>query len=1008
MRREKILLLALMMAGSFFMASFVYSANTDIIINEIGAYPTSTHEWVELWNKGNEPVDLDNWVFWENNTNHRLSVTGTSDSIVAAGEYAVIAQKGDQFRKDYPNFIGSIFDSTWTSLSESGEEIGLKDGNGNFIEQFTYLPTTNFSLERKNPGLADYTATNWQEHMSGHTLGAVNSNVTGVGAGNGSGTGETAVTSSTTGDGSAAANSAVNTALWAGLRLNEIMIDPESGAEWVEIFNPGASSVDLSGGTLCDSRTATDCVIASPTSTIGAGGWLVIYLSSARLNNNGDAVILKNPSGAVADRVVYGSGGVGLPKEGQTLARRVDGQKSGNDSRDWAVTTVATPGAANSIVAPVVATESSAQASGGGGSSSGSSVSKSVKVPVSTSTLAVVGGSPVVFNEVFPNPGGADAAGEFVEMKNISATATVSLVGWRIETTGGQRFVVASTTLGPGAIAVWYRAVSGLVLKNSTETLTLFNERGVAVDRLLYEIAPEGQSYNRKSVGGWGWSRSPTPGQENKIVMPDSVKIIWQISAPKSGLAGRELNFDATGSTDPRGGAWLFSWNFGDGTLIDGGRVSQVFAREGNYTITVSATSTAGTVGQRLVLVRIGSRIMTQANQVVISEAFPNPLGADTMEFVEIFNGSVTSTQIGGWSLVSGDKKFVIPENTTINSGGFLVFKRLVTGIALNNRGGALELHDANDDLIDEVTYAASKEGKSYTLGPEEEWRWVTPTPGASWSAEDWEAADKGVKTAEVKLVTAPNKQKKTVVKKTVSKNSGTIQTIVGIVSALPGTLGSQYFYLTSADGGVQVFQSKKDWPSLQIGDEVAARGRLHAVRGVSRLTVAAASDIDILDSEKALVPERLASGDAVNWPSGSLVEVQGEITELKSSYGYIDDGAGDVLVYFKSGAKINSKQFKLGQRVRVVGILERTTKGARVLPRSLGDIEVMVSSSESVVSQGSATSMPATEKYLTATAGGVTTLLLGFLARARGALLVGGVKKVVKVAVAVFKRNQG
>mgnify|MGYP000284651848 FL=1 len=172
MKRRTSIILGLLL-GSFFVAHTVFSANSSIVITEIGAYEDDNHEWIELWNKGPKPVNLDGWKFWENNTNHGLSVSGT-DPILGPGYYGVIVQDAAQFILDYPFFTGRIFDSSWSSLNESGEEIGLKDNTGNFIEQFTYVAAPDFSLQRIDPFLVDYTDANWMQHTASNTVGSVN------------------------------------------------------------------------------------------------------------------------------------------------------------------------------------------------------------------------------------------------------------------------------------------------------------------------------------------------------------------------------------------------------------------------------------------------------------------------------------------------------------------------------------------------------------------------------------------------------------------------------------------------------------------------------------------------------------------------------------------------------------------------------------------------------------------------------------------------------------------
>ncbi len=1002
MRRSKRKLLAWVVAGSFFILKAAYSANTDIIINEIGTYPPRTKEWIEVWNRGNETVDLKDWIFWEKfsgadkEVNHGLSATGTSDGKVAPGAFAVIVENATDFKIDNPNFAGLIFDSAWSKgLSEESRVIGLKDNLGNVIEQFTYLPTSRFSLERKSPYVSDYTSDNWQEHPSGNSIGATNT----VFSAAGKEAFDALSVSSTTEAATNSQSGAPAGAVWPGIKINEVMPDPETGAEWIELFNTATTSLDLTGGTLCDGRAAPECLIASPTSTILAGGWLTIYLPSAKLNNSGDTVILKNPSGEDMDRIAYGSGAVALPKKGQSVARAQDGVDSGDDAVDWAITTVPTPNAANKIVAPVVI-EGGGIASGSGQSIpyTDTSAAKTVKNATTTNS-APSSASPIVFNEIFPNPEGADTAVEFLELKNTSATTTVSLSGWRIENSSGQKFAIASTTsLGPGKIQAWKRASGLFALKNSTENFSLFSEQGARVANLSYDIAPEGQSYNRLANGNWAWSTTPTFGEENRIAKPESVKIMWHLQAPLKGVVEHPLLFVAASSTDPRGGSFFFTWNFGDGQSEDGGRVSHTFEKAGTYAVTIFATSSAGTVGQKIVTVKIAAESGTNPAGIIVSEVFPNPAGADENEFIEIFNAGSTSTAVAGWSLSSGDKKFIIPEDTVIKPGGFLVFKTAATNLTLSNQSGSLSLYDENEELIDQAEYAEAKENKSYSLGPQGKWAWVESTPGFVLDAEAWQ---KQAAEGEKKPVSKKSASTKT--SKPVSSSAGVIKTVTGIVTSAPGALGSQYFYLAAAQGGIQIFQSKKNFPDVRVGDEVSATGRLHMVSGVARLTIAGANAIDILDSEKFLAPEPITSLQLPQALNGSLVSIKGEITELKSTHLYIDDGKGEVLVYFKSGAGINSKGLHLGQVVRVNGIVERTNKKEQILPRSMEDVEVVQKSEPTKIV---AKAVPADEPYVPVTVGGIATVVFGALARYRGMAVKNAFKKVAQLAAGIFKNN--
>ncbi|MBI5221578.1 MAG: lamin tail domain-containing protein, partial [Candidatus Magasanikbacteria bacterium] len=385
------LFLAVFIFGSFFVSQKILAANTDIVINEIGAYPTSTHEWIEVWNKGSGAVDLSSWKFWENNTNHSLKAVSTTDSIISPGEFGVICQDGDVFLRDYPNFIGSVLDSSWSVLNESGEEIGLKDESGNFVEKFTYVTTSKFSLERKDPLASDYSAGNWQENLSGNTVGAQNSNFIVLNQNtssttstiNTTSTSFSAPTSTNTAEAQSASTSASSTIAsvfdWAFIKLNEIISDPNDGNELVELYNNSSSSAEITAAHICDS-TVTSCKLFS--GNIFGHDWLVVDLLTDRyLNNDGDAVILKDENNNVVDTLVYGSDGLGAPQKGQSLIRKSDGIDTDSAS-DWGITTQVTMGAANKLVVAVVNNNNSS----GSGSSGASSNFTNFVSNASTST----------------------------------------------------------------------------------------------------------------------------------------------------------------------------------------------------------------------------------------------------------------------------------------------------------------------------------------------------------------------------------------------------------------------------------------------------------------------------------------------------------------------------------------------------------------------------------------------------------------------------------------------
>ena len=110
---------------------------TEIMYNIPGA--DSGREWIEIHNSGNS-TDLSDWKFFEAGSNHKLN-NYSDNLILEEKEYAIIADDPELFLND-TNFEGKIIDSSWQSLSNSGEALVLKSSkDGPVIVNITYIST---------------------------------------------------------------------------------------------------------------------------------------------------------------------------------------------------------------------------------------------------------------------------------------------------------------------------------------------------------------------------------------------------------------------------------------------------------------------------------------------------------------------------------------------------------------------------------------------------------------------------------------------------------------------------------------------------------------------------------------------------------------------------------------------------------------------------------------------------------------------------------------------------
>ena len=116
-------------------------------------------------------------------------------------------------------------------------------------------------------------------------------------------------------------------------------------------------------------------------------------------------------------------------------------------------------------------------------------------------------------------------------------------------------------------------------------------------------------------------------------------------------------------------------------------------------------------------------------------------------------------------------------------------------------------------------------------------------------------------------------------------------------------------------------------------------RGAVSISGNIKRLRLANKKAVDILSTGNTVQPLSVELGELDESPTGNLIKIKGEITEIKSNFMYVDDGTAEAVVYFKAGSAIDKKKILEGEKVEVTGILEQAKTGLQLWPRSNEDI---------------------------------------------------------------------
>src|SRR4051812_45434085 len=135
----------------------------DIVINEIMYHPLQpqfgaepiNEEFVELFNKGANAVNLNGWRFTKGLTFTFTNVT------IAPGAYLVISPNTVAFSSRYPG-VTNVVGNCEGTLSNNGETIELKDAAGDVVEAVSYGSEGDWAVRQRGPSDAGHRGWKWQ------------------------------------------------------------------------------------------------------------------------------------------------------------------------------------------------------------------------------------------------------------------------------------------------------------------------------------------------------------------------------------------------------------------------------------------------------------------------------------------------------------------------------------------------------------------------------------------------------------------------------------------------------------------------------------------------------------------------------------------------------------------------------------------------------------------------------------------------------------------------------
>jgi len=308
----------------------------------------------------------------------------------------------------------------------------------------------------------------------------------------------------------------INEIAWMGTKVSY-------NDEWIELYNNTNSVINLSGWKLVAKNGKPEINLSGE---IPAKGFYLLertddetvqnipadQIYTGALENQGENLELYDNFRNLVDVVNCSSGWfAGDNETKQTMERKFE-ISTGSDPGNWQTSqnSGGTPKAKNSLIIELPKTEPEPKLT--------PHEESQPKTQPEEKPKPIIYPSGIIINEILPSPEGPDEKEEWIEILNKN-DFEVSLSGWKISDISGK---IATYTFPKGTkisakgFLVLFRPITKITLNNDGDSLNLTQPDGKIIDSVIFEKAPQGQSYNRTETG-WVWSNTLTPGSENII-----------------------------------------------------------------------------------------------------------------------------------------------------------------------------------------------------------------------------------------------------------------------------------------------------------------------------------------------------------------------------------------------------------------------------------------------------------------------------------------------------------
>lgn len=483
---------------------------------------------------------------------------------------------------------------------------------------------------------------------------------------------------------------------------------------------------------------------------------------------------------------------------------------------------------------------------------------------------------------------------EWVELFNTSSEP-VSLVGWWIEEGAGTKTMLAGSIEGGG-----YLVFETKNLNNAGDLVALKDATGRLIDQVVYGEWDTPSAVEKSPVTVKGESLALYEGEyvANTQITKGTVNVYTPVVEPTMEVESVVEVVNESETPQPAG----------------------------------ASNSEVEVIPQEAEQLSADVRL----NEVVAAPA-------EGEEWIELYNAGTTDVDLKGWTIddaEGGSSPYIVTESKIIKANDYLVLNQSETKLQLNNATDSVRLIDPQGTIIDSFNYSISHAGSSWCK-VNTVWQETTiMTPGLVNAVPVVEPAITYVTTEEG----AEEVVNKTInAEQLVNLDLRTPIMIEAAVTVLPGTFSKNVIYVQDQTGGIQVYFDAATWPEFELGRELMLTGTVSQSQGEKRILIKKVADIYVKDSSQLIEPTKIDTQKINSGLIGSLVEMEATLFEKDGSTWFLTDEFGGVKAYLKKGANIDSAQYGVNEKLKVVGILVKSNDEYVIQPRGEFDISKII-----------------------------------------------------------------